>query len=36
MARAQVHQHGMAGSQVAILIALILIFALALALRHLS
>jgi hypothetical protein len=36
MARAQVHQHGIAGSQAAVVIALILIFALALALRHLS
>jgi hypothetical protein len=36
MARAEVHHHGMSGSQAAILIALVLIFALTLALRHLS
>jgi hypothetical protein len=36
MARAEVHHHGLAGSQAAVIIALILIFALALALRHLS
>jgi hypothetical protein len=36
VARAEVHQHGMAGSQAAVLVALILLFALALALRHLS
>lgn len=36
MARAEVHHHGMAGPQAAVIIALILIFALVLALRHLS
>jgi hypothetical protein len=37
MARAEMHHHhGLAGPQTAALIALILIFALALALRHLS
>jgi hypothetical protein len=36
MARAEIHHHSFAGSQAVILIALILIFALMLALRHLS
>ena len=35
-ARAEMHHHGMPASQAAILIALILIFAMLLALRHLS
>jgi len=36
MARAEVHHHGLDGPQTAVIIALILVFALALALRHLS